>query len=171
MGSVIHIYIYFQLSYYIAISRVIWLGYFLDDGMYTLFRLNFSFVPPDDHSFDIFQKIPLDSTIEHYRHDLYKYLINLHILFPISSFMESFWNNKWTCEMLHWTQSVRWSKWPHLSEGQVINYSCDEVVYIWSLSEISTEGFLMKAHRYSWLHLKTGFWVFTGTTATTPGLI
>lgn len=154
-----------------AISRVIWLGYFLDDGMYTLFRLNFSFVPADDHSFYIFQKIPLDSTIEHYRRDLYKYLINLHILFPISSFMEGFWNNKWTYEMLHWTQSARWSKWPHLSEGQVINYSCDEVGYIWSLSEISTEGFLMKAHRYSWLHLKTGFWMFTGTTATTPGLI
>ena len=154
-----------------ATSRVIWLEYFLDDGMYTLFRLNFSFAPLDDHSFDFFQEIPLDNTIEHYRNDLNKYLINLYILFPISSFMESFWNNKWTSEMLYCTQSVRWSKWPHFFEGQVINYSCDEVGCIWSLSEISTEGFLMKVHRCSWLHLKTDFWVFTGTTATTPGLI
>lgn len=165
---------HFQFWYNMDISRVIWLEQFLNERMYILFILNFSFVPPDNHSFDFSE----NSLGQYYRKNLYKYLTNLYVLFSISRLMESFWNNKLTLEMLQWTQTVRWSKWPNLSEGQVINYSYDETGCIWSMSKISTVGFLWRHtdalgcfSKEMWvLSHDSRFWVFTGTVAATPVL-
>lgn len=58
---------------------------------------------------------------------------------------------------------VRWNKWPKLFEGQVINDSYDEPECIWSMSKITTIGFLMKTLRNSLAvpHRKHGLWVMT----------
>lgn len=123
------------------ISRITW--YFLNERMHISIRLNLSSAPSAGHSFG-FSK---NSLQQHYRNDSSKYLINQYILFPTS--MRSFWNDKLMFEMLHQTQTVKWSKSSNLLEGHVIDYSYVEAGCICSISKISAVGFLIKARRCS----------------------
>lgn len=138
--------------------------------MQISFKLNLSSVPADDHCFGF----STNSLQQHYRNDLSKYLINWYVLFPISSFMGSFWNTKLMFEMLHQTKTIQWNKSPNLFEGHVINYSYVEAGCTGSMSKISAVSFLIKARRRSlvWtLGYASRFWAFTGTTKATSGLI